>query len=51
MDTILIKAIDQRLHHVLLTNQIAKSFRAPFTRQYLITHEIILTKTVAMETG
>ena len=38
MDTILIKAIDQRLHHVLLANQIIKSFRTPLARQYLITH-------------
>ena len=33
-----VKAVDQRLNYVFLTNKIAKSLWAPLARQYLITH-------------
>ncbi len=39
MDTVLVETIDQRLHDMLLSDQVLESTWPPLARQHLVTHE------------
>jgi hypothetical protein len=39
VDTVLVETVDQRLHHVLLSDQVLECMRPPLARQHLVTHE------------